>query len=324
MRIKKRKGLLGCAVILVLMTCSSCGNLEGKHERIPVLLADRKMEFATEKVISKDIQSKIEVQGRVISDKFEKLSFKKSGRLASYDVYVGKEVKKGDVLATLDITNLERKLKIAKMRLEQEKNKVEIIREKGDLREIKNAEIELKIKEMELSELEEYFDSASLVAGIDGIIASFALKDVGASVTRNVTMITILQESDLRALFKLDKGESENIKIGDPVQLIIDNKKYECKVEDMSERIAIVKIPKDIENRFKVSNKIVMKKELDTIAGALLIPRTAVYTDTKGECTVQVLNDGKIITRSIKIGIEVDEYYQILEGVKEGEEIIIK
>lgn len=324
MGIIHKKGLLGAAMILLLSTCTACGVFTGKQERIPVLIEEAKVEFLTNKIVKRDIKNELLVDGEVYSTRIQKLAFKKAGRLLSYDGYVGKEVKKGDILASIDVAEIENKTKIAKLKVEKAKINVELAKEIGDLREIKKANIDLKIEELEFARLNSLMKDSLLVADMDGIISSYVNKSVGSTVIPNATMIKIMGNENLAIKFKPKEVQMAEIGIGDTVQLIIEEKVYETKVIEKREDLLIAEIPRNMENKLKVSSDIKIRKELETIKGALLAPKIGVFTDALNRSKVQVLKDGKIITRNVKLGIEFEDYYQILEGVEEGEQILVK
>ncbi|WBW94964.1 efflux RND transporter periplasmic adaptor subunit [Oceanirhabdus sp. W0125-5] len=321
---ESKRGLLGCILFLILITFTSCGDIIAKQEKAPILLADRKIDFMTEVAIKKDIEDKFEVDGRVYSSKIQKLSFKKAGKLLYYDVYVGKEVKKGELLAAIDISEIEHKIKISKLKVEQEEIKLVLAKRTGDQHKIKEAEIALKIANMELKKLNQYLDNSTLVAEVDGIISSVSKKDIGSIVNPNITMISIMDTNELGVKFNLNKTQLEQIKVGDSIEIVIDDNDYKTEIVNIKKNQVIAEMPKELEGRLKIAYKIKVKKSLKTIKDAILVPKIAIYKDSTGASKVQVLEDEKIITKSVKLGVELDDYFQILEGVKEGQEIIVK
>lgn len=319
-----KKGIVGCMLFLILVTFTSCGSLIDKEEEAPILLSDRKVDFMTETAIKKDIEDKFEVDGRVYSSKIQKLSFEKTGKLSFYNAFVGKEVKKGEILATIDISEIEHKITITKLKIEQEEVRLALAEKTGDQYKIKEVEIALKIEKMELEKLSEYLGDSTLVSEIDGIIYSFINKDVGTMVNPNICLISIMDINDLGIKFNLNKGKLEQIKVGDSVDLVIDDRDYKTEIIHINNNQVIAKVPKELNVNLKVTYKIKVKKVLKTIKDAILVPKVGIYTDLDGVSKVQVLDDEKIIIKNVKLGVELDEYFQILEGVKEGEQILVK
>ena len=78
----------------------------------------------TETVRVGPISQAIEATGTIAASSEAKLSFQQSGVVRQVSVVIGDSVKKGDVLATLDTTDLELGLQQAEAQLEQSKNSI--------------------------------------------------------------------------------------------------------------------------------------------------------------------------------------------------------
>jgi macrolide-specific efflux system membrane fusion protein len=57
--------------------------------------------------------------------------------------------------------------------------------------------------------------------------------------------------------------------------------------------------------------------------GALLVPNRAIRRDSSGRLYVEVLADGQARRRFVTIGLSNDLVTEILEGLTEGEEVIV-
>ncbi|WP_432402971.1 efflux RND transporter periplasmic adaptor subunit [Wukongibacter sp. M2B1] len=69
---------------------------------------------------------------------------------------------------------------------------------------------------------------------------------------------------------------------------------------------------------YSVDLKIIAKEKADTI----YVPQKSIF-DIEGEDKVFVVENGKLIIRTVKKGFESEEYVEIIEGLSEGEVIII-
>jgi Cu(I)/Ag(I) efflux system membrane fusion protein/cobalt-zinc-cadmium efflux system membrane fusion protein len=66
-----------------------------------------------------------------------------------------------------------------------------------------------------------------------------------------------------------------------------------------------------------------VRVETEPVRGALAIPRNAVLRSGKGETVFVALGEGRFEPRSVKTGVaDEEEYVQILEGLKEGEQVV--
>ena len=65
-----------------------------------------------------------------------------------------------------------------------------------------------------------------------------------------------------------------------------------------------------------------IKLQLGASSEALLIPKGSFFQSTGGQWIFVVNSDGEAIRRNIKIGKQNSRYYEVLEGVQEGENVI--
>ena len=70
---------------------------------------------------------------------------------------------------------------------------------------------------------------------------------------------------------------------------------------------------------YDLDSKIITQMKNDT----LIIPDTAIF-DYKGNSCVFVIENGKTVLRQIKKGIESDKTIEVLEGLQEGDKIVLK
>ncbi len=324
MRGINKKGLIVTMLLLTLTTFTSCGSITSEDKDVPKLISNRKIDFMTETSFKKDIEDKFEVGGRIYSSETQKLAFSKMGILSYYNTYVGMEVKKGDILATMDIKDIEHKIAINKLEIEQEELKVALAKKSGSSYKIKEAEIALKIKNMELDKLNDFLENSTLVSDIDGVISNFISKDIGTIVSPNITLITVMDINKLGIRFVLNEKKLEQIKIGDSVKITRDDESFVSEIIQINDNKVIAKIPEGLDMGLKLSSLIKVEKVIKEVKDAILVPKVGIYTGADGISKVQVLDNEKIIIKTVKLGVELDEYYQILEGIKEGEEVIVK
>lgn len=320
---KNKVGIMGCALLLTFGTFTSCGSITGKEDT-PILLADRKVEFITEPAIKMDIEEKFEVDGTIYSSKIHRLSFGKSGKLSFFNAYVGKEVKKGEILATIDISDIEHKIVISELKVEQDELRLVLAERTGNDYKIKEAEIELEIQNLELAKLKEYLEGSTLISEVDGIISTFTSKALGSIVNQNYNLISVMDVSELGIKFGLNEHITKQIKIGDFVDLSIDNVIYSSEIINIVDNQVYAEVPEEIINDLKITYKIKVSKVLSSVEGAILVPKVGIYTSLDDVSTVQILDGDKLIIKEIILGIELDEYFQVMEGINEGDQIIVK
>ncbi len=321
---ERKKFFLVFTLFLLMMNLTSCGSMIKAKKKEPILLASKKVQFITDKAIKMDIDDKIDVNGRVDSLNTQILSFNKIGYLTYYDVYMGKVVKKGDLLASIDVEDIDYKIKVLELKIDQDKIKIEIAKESANELKIKDSEIQFKIDQIELDKLYDYRKNYCLISEIDGIVSSYNEINLGSKVNANIAMISIMDTKALCIKFLIDENDIKRVKTGDSVQVYLNEETYESEITDIASKVITVKLPDELKGQVTPLSTIKVEKVFKQIKDAILVPKTGIYTDKQGVSTVQVLEDERIVTKEVELGEEINEYYQILKGINEGEEILVK
>lgn len=227
--------------------------------------------FLTEKVKIGNISESVIATGTVRSNNRVEVGAQVSGKITNINVTLGQEVKKGDLIATIDSTTQENEFEKAKSQLisyesqleskkislevteskynraknlyklksisqdEYETAKQEYYMAKSDLKEIeeliKQAKIEVKTAETNLS-------YTIIVSPIDGVIISIPVS-VGQTVNSNQTTPTIVQVADLKKMLikpEISEGDITKIKKGLDVEFTIlssPDKVYKAKIDSV-------------------------------------------------------------------------------------------
>ena len=56
---------------------------------------------------------------------------------------------------------------------------------------------------------------------------------------------------------------------------------------------------------------------------SLVVPLSSVLHSGERELVVIDLGEGKFDTREVKLGVETDDYYSVIDGLQEGEKVVI-
>lgn len=78
----------------------------------------------------------------------------------------------------------------------------------------------------------------------------------------------------------------------------------------------------DVPEAIRRGQSLQIKLQLSQDEQALMVPRGSWFQDTGGSW-VYVINDGKAVKREIRLGRQNPDHYEVLEGLKPGEEIIV-
>jgi len=214
---------------------------------------------------------------------------------------------------------------------------------------IKQKEIDLEQAKNKLNDLKEDLNDYYVTAPLSGILSTLNIKK-GDLIASNQFIGTIITNQKI-AKISLNEIDAAKVKVGQNAILSFDalpDLKIKGKVIEISTvgkeeqgvvsydiKISLEEENKDIKPDMSVDAEIIVDKK----ANVLLIPSAAVKKD-KGGNYVEVVKNYKlgkenlfkpvaipqnlIEKRYIKIGISNDEYTEILEGLNEGEIIVVK
>lgn len=194
-----------------------------------------------------------------------------------------------------------------------------------------------QLSDMNVNDAQESYDAAEagITAKEDGIVASIdAVK--GAYANETQTLITIIDAEQVGVEFVVSKDDLGSISSGQKARVVISGHEYEGKVDFVSHvatsdmqlanttggtikgRILIDNPDENIYIGVSAKAYIFVGKSEKT----LTIPYEALCSDIEGDY-VYIVNDENLIERKdVTIGIYSDEYYEVLEGISEGDKVI--
>ncbi len=232
---------------------------------------------------------------------------------------------------------LYKKKQVSKEEIQTLKNQIEITKNKIKLLEnqyvdqIKDLKNQLQIlqdkRKQILDEKEKYF----VKSPISGIVLKTYVEngDYVNNITSNNRILTVGDLSKMETILEVDEEYIPLIKKEMKVLISIDafpNKIFEGKITKITgksdpktrtvEVKADVKYPVNIPSGITVESNIIVK-EKETTA----VPISALIEDKY----VKVLKeDGKVVKKEIKTGIKANGYIEVIEGLQEGEKVVIQ
>lgn len=235
---------------------------------------------------------------------------KSAGTVKSLNVYEGKYVKVGDVIAVLSNEDLNTSLA--------------------------NAELTLKNLNTQYSSVKDQYDNYTIKAPIDGVITAQSL-EVGDVVAMGNVLSTISNKDVLEFKIPIDELDIAKLNYGQEVRVTIDaleetkSSPIQGKISKLplegtstagvTEYDVTIQIPgsDDIRISMSANAKIITSSKKDV----LMIPVDSV-TKENGESYVDVvLDDGNTERRSVELGDRNISYVEIKGGLNEGERVVI-
>ncbi len=171
-------------------------------------------------------------------------------------------------------------------------------------------------------------DNLIIKAPIDGRLSTAQLQE-GQNVTKGqrIGQVDILGSYKIRV--PIDEIYLSRIKEGLKATTTIDNKKYTLVINYIYPTVENGDFDVDMEFQGEIPQDILsgqsirLKIELGKPSQELLIPVGGFYNDTGGNWIFVVDGDNKAKKRNIRLGIKNVENYQVLDGVNEGDKVII-
>ena len=271
-----------------------------------------------------------EVVGTVRSKQRAVVEAKVSGRVLEYTATPGAMVKAGDLLARLDVQEIQAKVDQARAMLDQAKRdfdrQKQLIASNATTRqEFDATEARVKIGTGAVSEAETMMSYAKVTAPFDGVVTR-KLADVGDLAMPGKPLLEIEAPTSLRFEADLPEAILDHVKLGEkmPVRLA---KVIEGTVSEISP------VADPVSRTFNVKLDLPPTEGLRTgqfgrvsvpVAEVklLLVPQNAVLKRGQMEL-VFVAQNGKAALRLVKTGKVLEGRIEVLSGLEEGEQVIV-
>ncbi|MFI5359958.1 MAG: efflux RND transporter periplasmic adaptor subunit [Halanaerobiales bacterium] len=320
---------------------------EEKVSEAPVLKEPPAPRVNVVKVERGYISEEITGLARVAAKNEKSLYFTKSGRVKDVLVDYGDWVEEGQVLARLEVGDLENQLAMA--RLDLEKMELELERMKflhGTLvsdYDLRLKEIDYEKAKLQIERLEDILHGSTIYAPFNGRITSLSIRET-AMVDEFAEVMVIADPTELelqmnvtqRNLSKIVPGLKAKVQIGQGIwlpaevtrvpsvsaELAPGQPDLRVRLEiDFDQILAEGNIPPGQGLRYNalLPTAIIIQEKED----ALLLPPAAIRE--YGNRTFVLVKDGDYRREiDVKLGIQTDTKVEILEGLEEGQEIITR
>lgn len=324
-------------------------SLNRNHEEKPILTA---------KAIRTDITPELPLSGEVKPAFQVDVKPEIGGKIQKIHVIPGQSVKKGDLLVTIDDTDLMNERAAADAEIEGAQLGLQKVRGNYDrarqLHERKllseevfanlEADYQIALNTLEKSNrrrqtVDDRLAKTRVVAPFDGTILEIPVNEgqvvVGAaSVNSGTSLMTFADLSSLLIISQVNQLDANKLTLGQEVVLNCPSSKN----ADASAKINFIAPLATVKNNIKgfevrgmiekngvglkpglsVRVRVPLEKAIDVVA----VPLTAVF-EQKNEKVAYVLEDGKTERREVTVGVIDNELAEIRSGLKEGEDVLL-
>lgn len=196
-----------------------------------------------------------------------------------------------------------------------------------------------QLSDMNINDAQDSLDAAEagITASKDGIVESIEIVK-GAYANETQTLVTVIDADKIGVEFSISKDDLGSITTGQKARVVIAGNEYEGNVDFVSKvAISDAAMASASSSGGTIKGRIVIENPDENIfigvaakvyifvgksEQALVIPYEALNTDIDGDYVYIVNGNNLIERRDVTLGIYSDEYYEVIDGLKEGDRVI--
>ena len=279
----------------------------------------------------------IDVQGKVDADENISISSEIPGTVTRIHAKVGNEVSAGDVLAETDarailqsISDLQTNLDLANQLFEKQKSLWD--QKIGTEIQFLQAKTTKESLEKKMATLQEQYRMTKIISPISGTIDAVDIK-VGQAIAPGVPAIRVINFSNLKVKAELAEIYAGRVKKGDKVKIYFAdmNDSIESTINFAARSISNISrtfmVEVLLDNKKSYHPNMVAKLKINDYVSSqpmISVPVKLLQNGMDGEKFVYVANGDKAEKRVIAVGKEYSGMMEILSGLKEGDQLILK
>jgi HlyD family secretion protein len=348
----KKKGLIITLIIIIALF----GGIFALNKR-----GRRNIEVKTEAATAGELVAFYSTSGPLEAKYTREYYVSSPAKVLEVKVAVGDLVKKGDILAELEVQDFTTQLKIAQKQYENAKIALEDLKEKranqlnsintgGSAAQlpgqtavtvsensIKQAENSAEISRLNVVSIEENIKKQQkyIKAEAGGIVTALNIKEGGAAASQMASVI-VSDTSALSIGLNINQYDIQNIKENQEAIVKFSGRNFKgivSKVNSIATKTVsaagtdtTVKVMIDVlenDGTLKSGYDVDVDIKIGQKSGLIKIPAEAVLTDKNNKESVYVVEEGIARLREINTGLSSDIEVEVLEGLKEGERVIL-
>lgn len=266
------------------------------------------------------------------------LSFEVGGNIRRTYADIGQKVKAGELLASIDPSELRNAYNATRMAMSQAEDahrRYGELHMKGSLPDIQWVEVESKYKQAVSAEAiaRKKLDDCNLRSPFSGVISE-KTADAGMNVLPGQPVFKLLDVQRVKIRVAVPEKEIPHIKKGDPIRLAVNalgGRTYQCEVSEIGVMADPISHTYDVKGEMannddslmpgmvcKVSLKTREEKE-----GFIVVPVHAVQIKADGGRFVWLVENGLAKMRAVRTGKLHENGVAIVDGLRTGDRVIV-
>ncbi len=315
-----------------LLALASCGSNAPKHQAEPLRIGTTVVAPAS------DIATRIYV-GTIEEERSVALSFPLGGTVARSLVSEGEFVKKGQLLAELDLTSAQQTYDAAEATLTQAQDAYARLKQLYDaesLPEIKWVEVQTQLRKAEAAFqiAQKNLNDCTITAPFAGVVGK-RMKEAGEQALPGMPVISLLDISKVKVSFPVPEQEISSINAESRISIVVaalGDKKFEATnpeksiVADLAAHSYKVRAEVVSDNHEllpgMVCRVVVAPEHKEGKAEEYVLPLSAVREDGNGTHFVWLVEDDHVTRHNVEVGRMIDNGIIIREGLTTGDRVV--
>ncbi|PAF52172.1 efflux RND transporter periplasmic adaptor subunit [Helicobacter sp. 13S00477-4] len=301
----------------------------------------------TQPIKSGSLQKQESFIGTINFKEISNIASQSQGVVQKIYFHIGQKVKKGQKLLSLDDELLQKDIQIKQAKLNQaqyslQRQEKELQRYKNlldsqsiPLQEYENLEYQLKSQEanvfalkseLEISKVE--LSKKTIYAPFDGIIAEQKIH-IAEWVNTGEAVCQILNNSDVEAIVDIPGSIAKNIKTGQNVNVIINNKRYSGKITamipkaDIRSRTFPIHIALKNDGSFLDGMPVEAMLNIDGKSSGFIVPRDSVV-NYLGYPSIFIIKNNQAFAVHIEV-LSIQDSLALIRGkISEGDKVVYR
>ncbi len=327
--------LTGASLLIAFVLSNNKKSNEEKVRLVEESVGDPVVRIAN---VSKELMDlSFTSNGNLMASREIDLKAENPGIISSILVKKGDKVVKGQIIATLDDKFLSLNLQTAQdayQKLLKDKERYESSFETGGITQAQLDDIRLHVKnaENQLKEIQRRNTDTHIRAPFSGIINEKYI-EIGDYLNPGTPLFEIVDVSTLKLGVKVNENQVTSLEIGDTVNITIPvfpDKNYSGVVSFISVKAdASLNFPIEIklnnlsDNLIKAGMYATATFESKEIHNSIFISRKAFIGSVNNKEVYTLHNENIVRLTKVTPGVTIGEKVEILEGLKEGDNIVI-
>jgi len=326
-----KKVIYSAMFIALLLSCGRTEPTENKKEKVVAV--------KTAKVSPADKSYNLRYSGSIEASQTIPLSFQSTGTVEKIYVEVGDFVKKGQIIASVDKSDMQNIYNVTLAKYQQAKDaydRLKSVHDQGSLPEIKWVEMESNMEQakssLELSK--NNLEKCDMKAPVDGIVGSRNIEPGQSAIGSSLSPIELVKIETVNIKISAPENEISKIKKGQKAILSVsalDGKTFEgtitniSPVADFISRTYAVKISvnnTNLELKPGMVCDVSLNLERETVS--LIVPYKSVSKDSDGNTFVFVvsLDSRRVKKQSVTVGNYNELGIEVLNGLTTGQIVV--